>query len=135
MRNTTVFFGLRTEKRLFSSTATRNSGPPNNNMKYYTVDDVLASFPHPILPSVEGEPDYQTIHATRKFLQANSRAIDTHLGGGTLGHDAPTFGYHQAPQGGHQQQRMEQRPNSAQLVTFGKKMCRPTGHAHPSSKL
>jgi hypothetical protein len=46
----------------------------------------MASFPHTILPTVEGEPDYQTIHATRKFLQANSRAIDTHLGGGTLGH-------------------------------------------------
>jgi hypothetical protein len=46
----------------------------------------MASFPHPILPTVEGEPDYQTIHATRKFLQANSRAIDTHLGGGALGH-------------------------------------------------
>jgi hypothetical protein len=46
----------------------------------------LESFPHPILPTVEGEPDYQTIHATGKFPQANSRAIDTHLGGGTLGH-------------------------------------------------
>jgi hypothetical protein len=55
-------------------------------MKYSTIEDVLARFPHPILPTVEGEPDYQTIHATRKFLQANSRAIDTHLGGGTLGH-------------------------------------------------
>jgi hypothetical protein len=55
-------------------------------MKYSTIEDVLASFPHPIIPTVEGEPDYQTIHATRKFLQANSRAIDTHLGGGTLGH-------------------------------------------------
>jgi hypothetical protein len=55
-------------------------------MKYSTVDDVMASFPHPILPPVEGEPDYQTINATRKFLQANSRAIDTNLGGGTLGH-------------------------------------------------
>jgi hypothetical protein len=55
-------------------------------MKYSTVKDVMASFPHPILPTVEGEPDYQTIHATRKFLQASSRAIDTHLGGGTLGH-------------------------------------------------
>jgi hypothetical protein len=55
-------------------------------MKYSTVDDVLASFPHTILPTVEGEPDYQTIHATRKFLQSNSRAINTHLGGGTLGH-------------------------------------------------
>jgi hypothetical protein len=55
-------------------------------MKYSTVEDVLESFPHPILPTVEGEPDYQTIHATRKFLQANSRAIDTHLDGCTLGH-------------------------------------------------
>jgi hypothetical protein len=55
-------------------------------MKYTTFEDVLASFPHPVLPTVEGDPDYQTIHATRKFLQANSRAIDTHLGGGTLGH-------------------------------------------------
>jgi hypothetical protein len=73
-------------KRLFSSAATRHSGPPNINMKYSTIEDVLASFPHPIIPTVEGEPDYHTIHATRKFLQANSRAIDTHLGGGTLGH-------------------------------------------------
>jgi hypothetical protein len=55
-------------------------------MKYSTVEDVMASFPHPILPTVEGETDYKTIHATRRFLQANSRAINTHLGGGTLGH-------------------------------------------------
>jgi hypothetical protein len=54
-------------------------------MKYSTVEDVMASFPHPILLTVQGETEYQTIHATRKFLQANSRAIDTHLGGGTLG--------------------------------------------------
>jgi hypothetical protein len=55
-------------------------------MKYSTIEDVMASFPHPVLPTVQGELDYQTIHATRKFLQANSRAINTHLGGGTLGH-------------------------------------------------
>jgi hypothetical protein len=55
-------------------------------MKYATVEDVIASFPHPVLPTVQGEPDYQTIHAIRKSLQANLRAIDTHLGGGTLGH-------------------------------------------------
>jgi hypothetical protein len=52
-----------------------HSGPPNIKMKYSTVEDVMASFPHPILPTVEGEPDF-----------ANSGAIDTHLGGGTLGH-------------------------------------------------
>jgi hypothetical protein len=55
-------------------------------MKYATVEDVIASFPHPVLTTVQGEPDYQTIHAIRKSLQANLRAIDTHLGGGTLGH-------------------------------------------------
>jgi hypothetical protein len=55
-------------------------------MKYATVEEVMATFTHPVLPTVQGEPDYQTIHAIRKFLQANSRAIDTHLGGGTLGH-------------------------------------------------
>jgi hypothetical protein len=55
-------------------------------MKYATVEDVIARFPHPVLTKVQGELDYQTIHATRKSLQANSRAIDTHLGGGTLGH-------------------------------------------------
>jgi hypothetical protein len=55
-------------------------------MNYSTVKEVKASFPHPKLPTVEGKPDYQTIYTTRKFLQANSRAINTHLGGGTLGH-------------------------------------------------
>jgi hypothetical protein len=55
-------------------------------MKYSTFEDVMASFPRPVLPAVQGEPDYQTIHATRNFLQANSRAIYTHLDGGTLGH-------------------------------------------------
>jgi hypothetical protein len=55
-------------------------------MKYSTVEDIMANFPHTVLPPVKGEPDYQTIYTTRKFLQANSRAIDTHLGGGTLGH-------------------------------------------------
>jgi phage gp36-like protein len=55
-------------------------------MKYATVEDVIASFPHPVLSTVQGEPDYQTIHAIRKSLQANSRAVDTHLGGGNLGH-------------------------------------------------
>jgi hypothetical protein len=55
-------------------------------MTYAIVEDVMANFPPPVLPTVQGELDYQTIHANRKFLQANSRANDTHLGGGTLGH-------------------------------------------------
>jgi hypothetical protein len=55
-------------------------------MKYAIVEDVIASFPHPILPTVQGEPEYQTIHAIQTLLQANARASDTHLGGGALGH-------------------------------------------------
>jgi hypothetical protein len=55
-------------------------------MRYTTVEDVIESLVHPLLPKVQGEPDYQTIHSIRKSLQANSRAIDAHLGGGTLGH-------------------------------------------------
>jgi hypothetical protein len=55
-------------------------------MKYAIVEDIMSIFPHPILPTVQGELDYQTIHAIRKVLQANARAIDTHLGGGALGH-------------------------------------------------
>jgi hypothetical protein len=55
-------------------------------MKYATVEDVIVRLLHPVLPTVQGDPDYQTINATRKFIQAKSRAIDTHLGGGTLGH-------------------------------------------------
>jgi hypothetical protein len=55
-------------------------------MKYATVEDVIASFSHPVLPSVIGEPDYHSLHAIRKMLRANARSIDTHLGGGAFGH-------------------------------------------------
>jgi hypothetical protein len=56
-------------------------------MKYATEEYIVASFTHPILPTVQGDPDYQTIHAIRKLLQANARAIDTHLlGEVVLGH-------------------------------------------------
>jgi hypothetical protein len=55
-------------------------------MKYTTVEDVIASFTHTILPTVQGEPYYHTIHSIRKLLQSNARAIDTHLGEGALGH-------------------------------------------------
>jgi hypothetical protein len=55
-------------------------------MKYTTVAAIIASFPLPILPTDQGEPDYQTIHAIQKLLQANVRAIDTHLGRGSFGH-------------------------------------------------
>jgi hypothetical protein len=55
-------------------------------MKYAKVEDVIASFPHPILPAVPGKPDYHTLHAIHKIIRANARSIDTHLGGGAFGH-------------------------------------------------
>jgi hypothetical protein len=54
-------------------------------MKYATVEDVISSFPHPVLPSVQGEPDYHTLHTIHKMLRANARSFDTHPGGG-VGH-------------------------------------------------
>jgi hypothetical protein len=41
-------------------------------MKYEMVKDGIAIFPHSILPTVQGKPDYKTIHAIQ--------------GGGALGH-------------------------------------------------
>jgi hypothetical protein len=55
-------------------------------MRNATVEDIIARSPHPILPTVQGEPDYHTIHSIRKLLRANARSIDTHLEGGALGH-------------------------------------------------
>jgi hypothetical protein len=62
-------------------------------MKYAIFEDVIASFPRPILPTVQGESFYQTNNAIQKLLQANARAIDTHLGGGALGHLGPIVSY------------------------------------------
>jgi hypothetical protein len=49
-------------------------------MKYATVEDVISSSPHKILPSVTGESDYHTLHAIRRMLCANALSLDTHLG-------------------------------------------------------
>jgi hypothetical protein len=55
-------------------------------MKYATIEEIISDFLQPIIPTLQGEADYQTIHAIQKLLQANARAIDTQLEGGALGH-------------------------------------------------
>jgi hypothetical protein len=55
-------------------------------MVHATVEDVIASFPHPILPKVQGVPYYLTIHSISKMLRANARCIESHLVGSALGH-------------------------------------------------
>jgi hypothetical protein len=122
-------------------------------MKYATVEDIIASFPHPVLPTFQGEPDYQTIHAIRKSLQANSRAIDTNLGGGTLGHlglivsdasyamiapetDAgPILWISPTAPGGLQPTLTAQLPRLAPHVTSGKRTLKNISHTPPFNKL
>jgi hypothetical protein len=55
-------------------------------MKNAILEDIIASFPHPILPTVHGEPDYHTINFIRKLLGTNARSIEIQLGDGALGH-------------------------------------------------
>jgi hypothetical protein len=122
-------------------------------MKYATIEDVISGFPHPVLPTVQEAPDYQTIHATWKFLQANSGEIDTHLGGGTLGllgliTDAPyamispttdagqkLWISPQAPPGGPQPTGMAHRPRLALHATFGRRMSKLTAHTPPCNMI
>jgi hypothetical protein len=113
----------------------------------------MVSFPHPLLPTVQGEPDYQTIHATRKFFLANLRAIDTHLDGGTLGHleliisdasyamidpamdSGPTLWTSPQAPGRAPRTRMEQLPKLAPLTIFWRRAFKLTGHAPLCKKL
>jgi hypothetical protein len=55
-------------------------------MVHSTLEDIIASFLHPILPTFQWGPDYHTIRSIRKLLCVNARSIKSHLGGGALGH-------------------------------------------------
>jgi hypothetical protein len=55
-------------------------------MKNVTIEDFIDSSPHPILPTLQGEPDYHTINSICKLIRANSRSSEIHLGGVNLGH-------------------------------------------------
>jgi hypothetical protein len=72
---------LKIETRLYPTNKGTPVLPTYPQMKYDTVEDVISSLPHPVLPSVTGEPDYRTIHAIHKMIRANACSINTHLGG------------------------------------------------------
>jgi hypothetical protein len=55
-------------------------------MVHVTVEDAIASFPYPILPTLQGGADYHGIHSIRKLLRKNAQSIESHLGGGAVGH-------------------------------------------------
>jgi hypothetical protein len=121
-------------------------------MKYANIEDAITSFPHPVLPAVKGEPFYQTIHAIRKLLQANARAIDTNLSRGTLGHlglivsdasyamialatDAgPTLWVIQTAPGRAPPNTDAQLPILAPHATYGRRKFKLIAHTPPCSK-
>jgi hypothetical protein len=55
-------------------------------MKNAKVEEFIVIFPHPILSTVQGEPEYHTMQSIRKLLRANTRPVEIYLGGGALGH-------------------------------------------------
>jgi hypothetical protein len=117
-------------------------------MKHATVEDVTASSPHPIPthPTYSSRgAGYHTIHAIHKLLQANAQAIDTHLGGDTLGHlciiVSPAAYAIVAPTAPREIQHLQDgtpqplkegvhRPKSAQEITFGRRMLT---HSEPTA--
>ena len=51
-----------------------------------TPEQLIASFPHPDLPPIEGQPTYEKIAAIKSLLAANAASIQTTRGGGDNGY-------------------------------------------------
>ena len=50
-----------------------------------SVDEIRCGFPQPTVPTIDGEPNYETIKAVHDILKSNAAAIPTTLGGGAHG--------------------------------------------------
>ena len=57
-----------------------------SNTNVQSVDDIRSGFPHPTIPTIEGEPTYQTIKSMHNLLKSNAASVPTTLGGGAHGH-------------------------------------------------
>jgi hypothetical protein len=51
-----------------------------------TLDELIAGFPHSILPKVTGEPTFEDLKITRRLLNANAMIISSYEGGRRHGH-------------------------------------------------
>jgi hypothetical protein len=51
-----------------------------------SVEKLVESFPHPHIPAIEGQPNYETITDVTRLLNANAASIYSELGGGNYGH-------------------------------------------------
>jgi hypothetical protein len=53
---------------------------------YTPIDYANAFFPHPILPKIVGQPNYERLRSMKKKLKANAASVQSDLGGGKFGH-------------------------------------------------
>jgi hypothetical protein len=51
-----------------------------------SVKSLIESFPHPSIPSIEGQPTYESITDITRLRNANAASVQTDLGGGKHGH-------------------------------------------------
>jgi hypothetical protein len=56
-----------------------------------SVESFIESFPHPIIPPIEGLPTYKSITDVTRLLNTNAASIHSELGDGQLGHLALTI--------------------------------------------
>eukprot|EP00957_Ditylum_brightwellii_P034801 2637397-Ditylum_brightwellii.AAC.1 len=50
------------------------------------IDTITKSFPHPVLPSLVGQPTYETIYEVHKLIMENASVIPSTVGGGNHRH-------------------------------------------------
>jgi hypothetical protein len=55
-------------------------------MMVYTQDEVIAGFPHFILPKVTGEPTFEDLNIIQRLLNTNAVSVSSYEGGGRHSH-------------------------------------------------
>eukprot|EP00957_Ditylum_brightwellii_P087895 6693684-Ditylum_brightwellii.AAC.1 len=50
-----------------------------------TAEIITASFPHPVIPRLPGDPTYERIYEVKKILSKNAGCVQSTLGGGRHG--------------------------------------------------
>jgi hypothetical protein len=57
-----------------------------NAIMAITAKSLLESFPHPIIPPIQGQPTYESITEVTQLLNSNAPSVYNDLGGSTHGH-------------------------------------------------
>eukprot|EP00957_Ditylum_brightwellii_P015822 1191704-Ditylum_brightwellii.AAC.1 len=51
-----------------------------------TVADLEQSFPHTLIPEIQGSPTYEKLYEIQKLLMENAASVETQYGSGNHGH-------------------------------------------------